>query len=475
MTLGTVLWIITIIMCLSFLYISLRFKDEAGLSFSNYAIGGKTFPLYLIFFTQFATIMGVGNFVGHAGSGYETGLSWMAFIIGEQGSKILFAVFIAKFAGKFRFNTFPELIDDLIIKDKVTRAMAGVLASSIMIAWVGGQGKALGSIFNVITGINPIPIIILFSAIFIVYTTLGGIYSVVWTDLLQGILVLIFGTIFYIFAFKEVNFSISEIGLRLNELGKAEMWQFGISDPMKIINMIVTGTIGILVAQIYWQRCFSAKDAKTARNGLLYSGIIAILAVMLTALVGMIIYTINQDLSPTNAMAWFMMNRIPVAVAGMIFALVLAAGMSSADSNLNSAAILIVNDLIRPFKSGATDQQLVKYAKLVTIVVGVFSAISAIYSSSILGLFAKAYSMSGAGLVPLLIIGLIWKKDPNMEHEKGTNNSRITPWAARISIVVGAVLSQVNVLGNNKVLIALSASSILLVVISSLTQKSVNK
>ncbi len=470
MSLGTMIWLITFLMCGAFMYISIKVKDKAELSFSNYAIGGKSFPMYLIFFTQFATIMGVGNFVGHAGSGYDVGISWMAFILGEQGSKIIFALFIAGFAGKFTYNTFPELLDDLITKDKTTRALAGVLASCIMIAWVGGQGMALGSIFSVVTGVSPLPIILLFSTVFIIYTTLGGIYSVVWTDLLQGVLVVIFGVIFYVFAFKEINFSFAEIGTRLEALGRADMWAFDVSDPMKIINMVVTGTIGILVAQIYWQRCFSATDTKTARNGMLYSGIIAILAVMLTAFVGMIIYTINQDLAPGDAMAWYMMNRVPVAIAGAIFALVLAAGMSSADSNLNSAAVLITNDLIKPFKPDATDAQLVKYAKLLTVVIGIFAALGAIYASSIMSLFSRAYSMAGAGLVPLLVIGLLWKERADEVHEKGVKNSKVTPWGARVSIVSGAVLSQINALGSNKVLIALAVASVLLVVVSLATK-----
>lgn len=474
LSLGTVLWIITILMLGAFLAISLKVKDKAEMSFSNYAIGGKTFPMYLIFFTQFATIMGVGNFVGHAGNGYEIGLSWMAFILGEQGAKVIFALFIAGFAGRFTYNTFPELMDDLIIRDKYTRALAGVLASSIMIAWVGGQGKALGSIFNVITGVDPLPIILLFSGVFILYTAIGGIYSVVWTDLLQGVLVLVFGTTFYIYAFRPVDFSVAQIGVRLSELGRSDMWHFGINDPLRILNMFITGTIGILVAQIYWQRCFSAKTPKTARNGLLYSGIIAILAVMLTALVGMIIYTLNQDLAPGDAMAWFMMNYVPIGVAGMIFALVLAAGMSSADSNLNSAAVLITNDLIRPFKPHATDDQLVRYAKWLTVVIGIFAALGAIYATSILDLFSRAYQMAGAGLVPLLLIGLLWKEKPGVAHQAGARNSRVTPWAARIGIIAGSVLTQIPALGSNRVLIALAVSAVLVVLLSLVTKPAQN-
>lgn len=473
MELGTLIWIITILMCAVFMFITWKVKDSASMSFSNYAIGGKNLPIYLIFFTQFATIMGVGNFVGHAGSGYTTGLPWMAFILGEQGSKIIFALLFAGLAGKFSYNTFPEMLDDLFVRDKVTRGIAGVLAACIMIAWVGGQGKAMGHLFNIITGVDPIPIIILFSAVFIIYTTLGGILSVVWTDLFQGILVVIFGIAFYAYAFSPVNWSLAELGNRLAEVGKAEYWSFtggGTVSIMSLITSFLTGCVGILVAQIYWQRCFGAKDKKTARNGMLSSGIIAIIMVMLTALVGMVIYTLNQDLAPDQAMPWFMMNYIPTGIAAMIFALILAAGMSSADSNLNSASILIVNDLIRSFKSNVTDDNLIKYAKIITVIIGAFACIAGIYATTIMSLFSRAYQMAGGGLVPLLIVGLLWKERPNEEFKMGTKNSKVTPWGARIGIIVGAVLTQISALGPYRLFIALIVSTVLIIAISIITK-----
>lgn len=470
MSLGSLLWIITVLMCGAFLFISVKFSGEAKESFSNYAVGGSTFPMYLIFFTQFATIMGVGNFVGHAGKGYSNGLPWMIFILGEQGSKIIFALFFAGLAGRFTYNTFPEMIDDLISRDKVTRAMGGILASMIMIAWVGGQGRALGNIFSIVTGANPIPIIFAFTAVFILYTTLGGVYSVVWTDLLQGVLVVIFGAIFYIYAFSYVHWSLPELGTRLADVGKAELWSFEGTNAMEIITKFVTGCIGILAAQIYWQRCFASKNGKTAKNGLLYSGIIAIVLVMLTALVGMIILTLNQDLNPDDAMPWFMLNHVPTFIAAMIFALILAAGMSSADSNLNSASVLIVNDLIKPFKKDVSDNDLVKYAKVLTVVIGIFAAGAAIYASSILSLFSKAYAMAGGGLVPLLLVGLLWKERPGEAFEMGKRNSKVTPWGARVGILAGAVLTQIEALGPNRVLIALAVSAVLIILVSLATQ-----
>ncbi len=470
MNAGTLFWILTAVMCGVFLYISWRVQGKAKVSFSQYAIGGGTFPMILIFFTQFATIMGAGNFIGHAGSGYVEGLPWLVFIAGEQGSKILFALVFAGLAGRFTYNTFPEMIDDLISRDKITRAMAGILASCIMIAWVGGQGKAFGDIFNIFTGANPIPVILLFTSIFIIYTTMGGIYSVVWTDLFQGIMTVVFAVIFYGFAFKQIDFSFAVLGERLAAVGKAEMMTFAGTNVMNLITKFITGVIGILVAQIYWQRCFASNSPKTARNGLLYSGIIAIVMTMMTAIVGMIILTMNQSLDANSAMSWFMMNKVPLFISATIFMLILAAGMSSADSNLNSASVLVTNDLIKPFAKNITDKELVKYAKILTVVIGVFAALGAIYASSILSLFSKAYTMAGAGLVPLLVIGLVWKERPKEQFEMGKRNSKVTPWGARVGIVVGSVLSMLPQLGPNAVLIALAVSAVCVVVVSLLTK-----
>lgn len=467
---GVIIWIITILLCGGFMVIAFRQKGNAEVSFSNYAIGGGMLPFFLIFFSHFANIMGVGNFVGHAGSAYMQGLPWLVFILGEQGSKIIFAFAFAGLAGRFVYNTYPEMIDDLITRDKVTRALAGVLASCIMIAWVGGQGKAFGAVFEAFTGINPLPIIIFFTAVFVVYTALGGIYSLVWMDFIQGLVCVVFGALFYIIAFKKVNFSIAEIGVRLNQIGRGDLWGFSSTNAMGVITKFVTGCIGILVAQLYWQPSFAAKNPRTAKRSMLIGGASAIVYVMLTAMVGLIIATMNQGLDANNTMVWFMQNEVPQIVAVGLFVLILAAGMSSADSNLNAASILITNDLVKPFSPNLTDKGMIKLARILTVVIGVLAALGAIFAESIMSLFSRAYSMAGSGLVPLLVIGLIWKERKGEAFEMGKRNSKVTPWGARCSIVVGSVLSQMPFMGSNAVVWALLIASATLIIVSILTR-----
>ena len=73
------------------------------------------------------------------------------------------------------------------------------------------------------------------------------------------------------------------------------------------------------------------------------------------------------------------------------------------------------------------------------------------------------------GLVPLLIVGLLWKERSSEPFEMGKENSTITPWGVRIGLIVGSVLTQVSALGPNWVIIALVVSTILIIVVFDLT------
>ena len=438
--LATIVLTVTVVFCVVFFIVSWRVKDSAASSFAMYAIGGGALPLYLILFSDLATIMGAGNFIGHATSGFTKGISHIPFIVGEQGSKIVFALLFAGFAGRFAYITVSDLMFDLLHRDKITQAITGLLTGSIMLAWLGGQAMGLGYIFEQFTDIDPVPVIIFFNAVFILYTYLGGVLSVVWTDFIQGIIVVVFGFVFYYFALAPVQWDLGQLGSQLTAVAGPEFWDFSTVPTGTIIINFVTGCFGVLAAQVYWQRCFAAKDARTARTAMLISGVLVIVLVSLTAFVGMTAKALNPDLDPALAMPWLMMNYVPLWVVAVVYALVLAAAMSSADSLLNASAIIVVNDVIRPFKPDTPDQQLVDWTKKATIVIGVVACSLALYAESIIDLFAKAYTMAGGGVVPVLIVGLLWKESRE-PFQTGEKNSRLTPWGVRVAVVSGAVIS----------------------------------
>ncbi|SEM54240.1 Na+/proline symporter [Paenisporosarcina quisquiliarum] len=433
-------WTLTIVLSLFFIGMSFFFKKKADASFAHYAIAGGSLPFFLLLFTDIATIMGVGNFVGHSSKGYEIGIANIPFVVGEQGAKILFALVFAGFAAKFTYKTLAEMINDLIVRDRITRSLVAILTSSIMIAWVSGQAMGMGALFSTFTGADPVLMILVFSAVFIIYTAVGGMYSVVWTDLIQGGILIAIAVWFYFQVFDRIDFSYTNLKTGLVEVGSSELVQMNLS-VMEVVTLFVTGTLGILAAQVYWQRCFASKSSKSASRAMLISGIVAIIFTTLATVSGLVVKLQNPTLDADNAISWLILEEMTQLAALAFFIMIFMAAISSASSLLHSAAVVIINDLVIPNIKEKTDLFYLKLTRISVVVFGIFTIVTAIWADSIIDLFSLAYSMAGGGVVPVLIVGLIWKSKRNSTFEMGMKNSQVSVWGARIGIISGAIVS----------------------------------
>ncbi|WDL98550.1 sodium:solute symporter family protein [Alicyclobacillus sp. ALC3] len=436
---STTAWIIAVVFAIVFLSVAWTVRGKAGKNFAAYAVGGATLPLFLVMFTDLSTIMGAGNFVGEATNGFEVGYNQLAFVLGEQGSKIAFALIFAGFAGRFAYKTLGEMMHDLILRDKVSRIIIGILMLSLMIAYIGGQGLGMGLLFHQFTGVNPTYIILFFTALFIAWTYMGGMHAVARVEFLIGMLVVLLGLVYYGSVFSLVHFSPAYLNHRLAAVGASSLTKFKF-DP-QTITAFVTGLLGVMTAQIYWQRCFAAKNGKTARTGMIIAGSIAVIFVAATAVVGMVAKALNPVLSPSLAMPWLMSHEVPVSITVAVFALVLIAANGAAASNLNSAAVILINDFFKVLSPEMSDRSMLRWAKLMTVVIGAFGALAAMYASNIIALFSEAYTLLGGSVVPVLIVGLLWKMDYSKRFEEGFRNSRVSAWGARVGLVLGAVLA----------------------------------
>ncbi|MEK3980985.1 sodium:solute symporter family protein [Psychrobacillus sp. FSL K6-2836] len=433
-------WTLTIVLSLFFIVMSFFFKKKADASFAHYAIAGGSLPFFLLLFTDIATIMGVGNFVGHSSKGYEIGIANIPFVVGEQGAKILFALVFAGFAAKFTYKTLAEMINDLIVRDRITRSLVAILTSSIMIAWVSGQAMGMGALFSTFTGAEPVLMILVFSAVFIIYTAVGGMYSVVWTDLIQGGILIAIAVWFYFQVFDRIDFSYANLKTGLAEVGSSELVQMNLS-VMEVVTLFVTGTLGILAAQVYWQRCFASKSSKSASRAMLVSGIVAIIFTTLATISGLVVKLQNPTLDADNAISWLILEEMTQLAALAFFIMIFMAAISSASSLLHSAAVVIINDLVIPNIKEKTDLYYLKLTRVSVVVFGILTIVTAIWADSIIDLFSLAYSMAGGGVVPVLIVGLIWKSKRNSTFVMGMKNSKVSVCGARIGIISGAIVS----------------------------------
>lgn len=331
-------------------------------------------------------------------------------------------------------------MNDLILRDKIARALVGLLTSAIMIAWIGGQSKGMGDLFAVFTGVDPVPMIIFFSGVFIIYTMIGGMYSVVWTDLVQGGLLIAIAVYIYIKVFGKVDFSFSTLKTQLESVGAGELaqWTLPIGD---VITLFITGIFGVLAAQVYWQRSFAARRPKDASRAMFYSGIAAIVFTCLSTLAGMVVFAINPDLDPNTAISWLILEEMSQFVTLIFFILIYLAAISSASSQLHSAAVVIINDLIIPNAKPKQDAVYVKYARYCVLIVGVFATAAALWAKTIIDLFSMAYTMTGGGVVPVLVVGLLWKRRKDKAFTMGIQNSGVSIWGSRLGLISGAAAS----------------------------------
>lgn len=406
----------------------------ANKSFTAFAIGGGALPVIYVIFTSIASQFGSGNFIGHGDSGYLLGLPWIPFVIGEQFALAVFAFLFARFH-KYNYNTLSEFCDRRITRDKVTRAIIGVLIALPCLAWVGGQAMGLGFLFNHLTGIDANVIVVIAGIVFIIYGSLGGILGIARVDLVQGILIIILGVFFYIKAFGVVDFSLAVLGERIKAIDPG-MWTFSSVTPVALLTSFITGAFGTLSFQPFWQRLFAAKTGKDIKLAYYIGAFCGCTFVPCTVLVGIIARTVNGNITG-GATMWLVANMMPAFATILVFVLLLAATMSTGVALLNSAAIAITNDCIRPFGQ-QDDKKLIKTAKILTAVCGVFCILAALKFDYILDLASLGYTACGGAVVPYLLIGWLWRDN---RENLSIKDSRISPLAARFSLIIGSVVS----------------------------------
>ena len=395
---GTIaLWILAILIPVQ-LYIGYRVAGKSGTDAEHYFISGKQLPLFLVFMADFATAFGVGGFIGYSGKGYSIGLGQFWMLLGEQGTKFLFAIFLAGIIGKYAYTTINEFLEKEMFHDKWLRAMGGIIMAIPLVCTVGAQAIGIGTLLSVVMGVDVVTGIWIAALTAILYTVMGGMWALAWTDLLQGIIRVVIGCIF----FGLVLWSAHGIGgLRSSVLAiRPDLWNFGSIGPFAALSLVLAPLAGQFTHQAWWQRCFAAKDSKTARNGYFLTAVFCSIMFSLSILTGMFVHTINPDLArPDMAFPWLMNNWLNPILAAFLVVTIIGADMTLSAGFLNSGVTLLLMDVIKPLIIGeTTGKKLVKWARCLTFVLGVLVVWVALTFPSVLGAVLFGYAVGGGGL-----------------------------------------------------------------------------
>jgi len=367
--------------------------------FKDYAVASKSFGTMAIFATLSASFIGGGFSMGNAEKVFLVGISNIVALWGFSLKEILVAKYIAP-----NIVHYPDAISIGDIMEpaygRESRIFAGVFGVILSAGILGAQIGAMGYIFNLFLGLERSTGIILGLSIVIIYSTIGGMRAVVWTDIVQFI-VLSVGIPLTLY------FGIEYVGGWSEVVERVPASHFSISlEPMALIallSLFLTFLLGETLVPPYVQRLFIGKENHNVKRGTLLSGLFSIPFFAVTGLIGLVALALEPSLDANLAMPYVIQEALPPVLQAVVISAIISIIMSYADSFLNAAAIAFNNDIIKPIlKTPLSVDAELKLARMTTLAVGVIAVVFALSIDSVLDILIYSYNFwAPTTLVPL--------------------------------------------------------------------------
>ena len=280
---------------------------------------------------------------------------------------------------------------------------------------------------SVVTGINVYLCIAVMGVLSTTYTVLGGMEAVIWTDVVQVIVLMAGAIICLVLIVAHVPGGVAELHSVALENGKLEWADFSLDFTTATVWVLLLAIPGGLVPyasdQAVIQRYLTTKDEAAAAKGLWLCAGLGLIAMVFWAL-GTALYGFYKahpsQLSPALSksemiLPWYIVNELPAGVAGLVIAGVFAASMSSLDSSMNSMSAAVVTDFYRRFRTNASEAACLKLAKVVTALVGVAGTAFALSMAetnikSIWDQFSAILGLFGGSLAGLFMLGMFTRR-----------------------------------------------------------------
>jgi len=384
----------------------------------DYYVGGRGMSSLHIGLSVVATDVGGGFSIGLGGLGFTMGLSgsWLLFtgLLGAWLSSVLLIPKISDLARKKGFLSFPQFLE--FIFDKRVALIAGVISAIGYLGFTSSQilagAKLASSTFDSLTINNAL---LVMGVIAVVYTVVGGLKAVIYTDTIQWI-VLMVGLLFVGLPFAY--YKIGGVDVILSTL-EPEFLSLTSVSWQQIVNWMFTIIPIWFIGMTLYQRIYAAKDTKTAQKGWFIAGffeypLMAFIGVILgmfarVALENNLLPGYNStNLDAEMGLPVLLKTVLPVGFLGIVLSAYFSAIMSTADSCLMASSGNILTDVLKKHNH----KNSLRYSQILTSIVGIVALLLALKMTSVLELMLHSYSFMVSGMfVPVL--AALFLKNPN--------------------------------------------------------------
>ena len=437
-------YLTVIIFYLSILVAVGFYKIRSVKNSEDFMVAGRTLPWYILVGTLLATWMGSGSLFSGAGLGYRNGLAGL-WSSGGAWLGIALIYFITRRIRNFGKVTVPDIFEARYGQlAAILATITTVIAYTTIVSYqFRGGGKVLSMVSD---GVVSLETGIIITAVFaITYTVLAGMFSVVYTDVVNGVLMTI-GTIgALIFLIFKIG-GLGEIILIAEGVGK---WQvFGnwsaertgnISGPIIAISFFVPTMLLLMGDANMYQRIFSAQDGGSAKKAVFFwiIGVVILESVIsmlgLTGAVaaskGIIPDLVANEMAnvaePTLAAllearqsgsesvipAIARHAGLPLFLGLLLVSTMMARIVSTADSFLLIPATNLTRDVYsRYINPAATERQILLISRSLVLILGVIAFLLVSQFKTVLNAAFTAYNIYGTSITPALLAAFLWKR-----------------------------------------------------------------
>ena len=418
----TALGVYLLVLVIIGLYFSKKQKST-----EDYFRGGGRIPWWASGLSVFGTLLSALTFMAIPAKAFLTDWSYFFLNIAAILITPVIAIYFIPYFNKLKINTAYEFLE---IRFNYTARALGSL--SFMLFQIGRIGIILllpSLAITIVTGI-PVETSILFMGVLcVLYTTFGGIEAVVWTDVLQ-VIILMGGSILAIFwIFFQGDISVSQaydIAVQHQKFNIIN-WDFDFTTST-IWVVLLGGLASSLITQgtdqTIVQRYLTSSSVKNARKTLYTNAVMTLPATVIFFGVGTLLFVfysqMPEKLSPQihnndSIFPWYIVHELPEGISGFLIAGLFSAAMSSISSSLNSISTAFCNDFYQKIYPKTSDVKLLGVARITTFVIGIAGILFAFWmaNSNIKSLWDQFYIVLGlitGGLGGMFLLGVLTKR-----------------------------------------------------------------
>ncbi|MDD5913362.1 MAG: sodium/proline symporter PutP [Oscillospiraceae bacterium] len=394
-------------------YFFVKSKDGGE---KDYFLGGRQMGPWVSALSAGASDMSAWVLMGLPASIYAFGIgqAWVAI-----GLAIGYAVSWTVEAPRLRRFTIvandaitvPQyLTNRFVSKSKALQIICAIIFLAAYTIYAASSMKACGTLFHTVIGIDATLAMYLAAAIIVGYTFLGGFSAVCWTDFFQGMLMLaalLIAPIFALIVIKGGGAAESVADLPANYWNLFSSWK----DIVSGLGWGL-GYFGMPHIIVRFMSVRSDKDLKkSAKIGITWNVLIVIFSVA----AGCIGHLLLGEISDSSTVFIQMVRMLfPALISGVLLSAILAASMSTADSQLLASASAFASDVYKPvFRKGkAGDKEMLWAGRFVVLAISVIAVLIASNpnSGTIMGLVENAWGLFGAAFGPAIMLSLFWKR-----------------------------------------------------------------